>query len=53
LCAAVVVSLLFWLVSGGFQQLGEHAMLRTAVAAWTPVVIFAGGALYFISRVRT
>jgi len=53
LCAAVVVSLLFWLVSGGFQQLGEHALLPPAVAAWTPVVIFAGGALYFISRVRT
>jgi len=53
LCAAVVVSLLFWLVSGGFQQLGEHALLPPAAAAWTPVVIFAGGALYFISRVRT
>ena len=53
LCAAVVVSLLFWLVSGGFQQLGEHALLPPGVAAWTPVVIFAGGALYFISRVRT
>ena len=53
LCAAVVVSLLFWLVSGGFQQLGEHALLPPAVAAWTPIVIFAGGALYFISRVRT
>jgi LPS export ABC transporter permease LptF/LPS export ABC transporter permease LptG len=53
LCAAVVVSLLFWLVSGGFQQLGEHALLPPAVAAWTPVAIFAGGALYFISRVRT
>ena len=53
LCAAVVVSLLFWLVSGGFQQVGEHALLPPAAAAWTPVVIFAGGAFYFISRVRT
>jgi LPS export ABC transporter permease LptF/LPS export ABC transporter permease LptG len=53
LCSAVVVSLAFWLVSGGFQQLGEHALLPPAAAAWTPVVIFAGGGLYFISRVRT
>ena len=28
LCSAVVVSLAFWLVSGGFQQLGEHALSR-------------------------
>lgn len=53
LCSAVAVSLVFWLVAGGFQQLGEHALLPPAVAAWTPIVIFAGGALYFISRVRT
>ena len=53
LCSAVVVSLAFWLVSGGFQQLGEHALLPPAPAVWTPIVIFACGGLYFISRVRT
>ena len=53
LCSAVVVSLAFWLVSGGFQQLGEHALLPPGPAAWTPIVIFACGGLYFISRVRT
>ena len=53
LCSAVVVSLLYWLLSSGFQQLGEHALLPPAVAAWAPIVIFAGGAFYFISRVRT
>jgi lipopolysaccharide export LptBFGC system permease protein LptF len=53
LCSAVVVSLAFWLVSGGFQQLGEHALLPAAPAVWTPIVIFACGGLYFISRVRT
>ncbi|MGQ0761462.1 MAG: LptF/LptG family permease [Acidobacteriota bacterium] len=53
LCSAVVVSLLFWLISSGFQQLGEHALLPPAVAVWAPIAIFAGGAFYFISRVRT
>lgn len=53
LCSAVVVSLLFWLLSSGFQQLGEHALLPPAVAVWAPIAIFAGGAFYFISRVRT
>ncbi len=53
LVSAVVVSLLFWLLSSGFQQLGEHALLPPAVAVWAPIAIFAGGAFYFISRVRT
>jgi LPS export ABC transporter permease LptF/LPS export ABC transporter permease LptG len=53
LCSAVAVSLAFWLVSGGFQQLGEHALLPPGPAVWTPVVIFACGGLYFVSRVRT
>jgi LPS export ABC transporter permease LptF/LPS export ABC transporter permease LptG len=53
LCSAVAVSLAFWLVSGGFQQLGEHALLPPGPAVWTPIVIFACGGLYFISRVRT
>ena len=53
LCSAVVVSLFFWLLSSGFQQVGEHGLLPPAVTAWAPIAIFAGGAFYFISRVRT
>lgn len=53
LCSAVVVSLAFWLVSAGFQQLGEHSLLPPEPAVWTPIVIFACSGLYFISRVRT
>jgi LPS export ABC transporter permease LptF/LPS export ABC transporter permease LptG len=53
LCSAVAVSLAFWLVVGGFQQLGEHALLPPGPAVWTPIVIFACGGLYFTSRVRT
>lgn len=53
LCSAVAVSLAFWLVSGGFQQLGEHSLLPAAAAVWTPIVLFACGGFYFISRVRT
>jgi LPS export ABC transporter permease LptF/LPS export ABC transporter permease LptG len=53
LSSAVAVSLAFWLVVGGFQQLGEHALLPAGAAVWTPIVLFACGGLYFISRVRT
>lgn len=53
LCSAVVVALSFWLISGGFEQLGEHALLPAGPAVWTPIVIFACSGLYFISRVRT
>jgi LPS export ABC transporter permease LptG len=53
MCAAVFVSLAFWLLSSGAQQLGEHGFLPPEVAAWSPIAIFAGGAFYFISRVRT
>src|SRR6266550_3944173 len=53
LCSAGVVSLAFWLISGGFQQLGEHALLPPGPAVWTPIVMFVCGGLYFISRVRT
>jgi LPS export ABC transporter permease LptG len=53
LCSAVGASLAFWLISGGFEQLGIHGLLPAAVAAWTPIALFAGGGLYFVSRVRT
>lgn len=53
LCAAVVVSIAYWAVGGGFQQLGNHGLLRPTVAAWSPLLIFAAAGTYFLSRVRT
>jgi len=53
LSSAVVVSILFWLLSSGFQHLGEHALLPAEVAVWAPIAIFGASAFYFISRVRT
>ena len=53
LCAAVVVSIAYWAVGGGFQQLGNHGLLRPAVAAWSPLLIFAAAGTYFLSKVRT
>jgi LPS export ABC transporter permease LptG len=53
LCAAVAVSIAYWGVGGGFQQLGEHGMLPAAVAGWAPLVIFAAAGVYFLSRLRT
>ena len=53
LCAAVVVGIAYWAVGGGFQQLGNHGMLRPSVAGWSPLVIFTAAGTYFLSRVRT
>jgi LPS export ABC transporter permease LptG len=53
LCAAVVVSIAYWAVGGGFQQLGNHGLLRPTVAGWSPLVIFAAAGTYFLSKVRT
>jgi LPS export ABC transporter permease LptG len=53
LCAAVGVSIAYWGLGGGFQQLGNHGMLRPSVAGWSPLLIFAAAGTYFLSRVRT
>jgi len=53
LCAAVIVSIAYWAVGGGFQQLGNHGLLRPAVAGWSPLLIFAAAGTYFLSKVRT
>jgi LPS export ABC transporter permease LptG len=53
LSTAVGVSIAYWGVGGGFQQLGEHGLLPAAVAGWSPLLIFAAAGIYFLSRVRT
>jgi LPS export ABC transporter permease LptG len=53
LCIAVGVSVAYLGMSGGFQQLGNYGLLPPAVAAWSPVVIFAAIGTYFLSRLRT
>ena len=53
LCVAVGVSVAYWGMGGGFQQLGNHGLLPPEVAAWAPPVIFAAAGIYFLSRVRT
>ena len=53
LCAAIVVSIAYWAVGGGFQQLGNHGLLRPSVAGWSPLLIFAAAGTYFLSKVKT
>jgi LPS export ABC transporter permease LptG/LPS export ABC transporter permease LptF len=53
LCLAAGVSVVYWGIGGGFQQLGNHGLLPPEVAAWSPAVIFAAAGTYFLSRVRT
>lgn len=53
LCSAIAIGLAFWGVTGGFQQLGSYGLLPPAVAAWSPLIIFAALGAYFLSRART
>jgi LPS export ABC transporter permease LptG len=53
LVVAVAVSIAYWSMGGGFQQLGNHGLLPPEVAAWSPPVIFAAAGTYFLSRIRT
>ncbi len=53
MCVAVGVSIAYWGLGGGFQQLGNHGLLPPEVAAWSPPVLFAAVGTYFLSRVRT
>lgn len=53
LASAVVIGLVFWAATGGFNQLGVHHLLPPAVAAWAPTVIFMAAGTYLLSRSRT
>jgi lipopolysaccharide export system permease protein len=53
LCLAIVLGLLFWAATGGFQQMGEYGLLPPIVAAWSPLIIFAAVGLYLLFRART
>ncbi len=53
LCAAVGLSIAYWGVGGGLQQLGNLGLLPPAVAGWSPPVIFAAAGSYLLSRIRT
>lgn len=53
LCIAVAISIAYWAVGGGFQQMGNYGLLRPTVAGWSPLLVFAAAGTYFLSRVRT
>lgn len=53
LCAAVGLSIAYWGVGGGLQQLGNLGLLPPAVAGWSPPIIFAAAGSYLLSRIRT
>jgi LPS export ABC transporter permease LptG/LPS export ABC transporter permease LptF len=53
LCFAIILGLVFWAVSEGFRQLGEHGLLPPIVAAWSPAVIFAAIGIYLLAKSQT
>lgn len=53
LASAIVIGLVFWATTGGFQQLGDYNLLPPAVAAWAPTIIFMATGTYLLSRART
>ncbi|HWS56119.1 MAG TPA: LptF/LptG family permease [Pyrinomonadaceae bacterium] len=53
LCAAVFLALTFLGVTSGLQQVGGGGLLPPAVAAWSPIFIFAAVGVYFLTRAKT
>jgi LPS export ABC transporter permease LptG/LPS export ABC transporter permease LptF len=53
LCFAIILGLVFWAVSEGFRQLGEHGLLPPIMAAWSPAAIFASIGIYLLAKSRT
>ncbi len=53
LTSAVGISLAYWGAAGVFQQMGEYGLLTPAVAAWSPLLIFATLGVYLLTRMRT
>jgi LPS export ABC transporter permease LptF/LPS export ABC transporter permease LptG len=53
LSSAVGISLAYWGTAGVFQQMGEYELLSPAIAAWSPLLIFATLGIYLLTRMRT
>lgn len=53
LSSAVGISLAYWGTAGIFQQMGEYGLLSPAIAAWSPLLIFATLGIYLLTRMRT
>ena len=49
----IVLALGYWLLFSLFAAIGAAGMLGPALAAWTPNIVFAAGALYLLLTVRT
>ncbi len=51
--AAVLASLVFWILTNVCQQFGVRGILPPVAAAWTPTALFSCLTLYLLSRTRT
>lgn len=53
LASAIGIGLVYWALTGGFQQLGGYSLLPPAVAAWASTFIFMATGIYLLSKART
>lgn len=53
LASAIAIGLVYWAITGGFQQLGGSNLLPPGVAAWASTFIFMAAGTYLLSRART
>lgn len=53
LASAVGIGLVYWALTGGFQQLGGYSLLPPTIAAWASTFIFMASGIYLLSRART
>jgi lipopolysaccharide export LptBFGC system permease protein LptF len=51
--AAVLLSLLFWILTNVCQQLGVRSLMPVIAAAWTPTILFGSFTVFLVSRTRT
>jgi LPS export ABC transporter permease LptG len=50
---SIAVAIVYWVVGGLFEKMGDISLLPAALAAWSPDVLFGLTGVYLLLRVRT
>lgn len=50
---SIVVGIIYWVLQGFFEQIGNAGKLEPILAAWAPNLVFGAGGIYMLFNVRT
>ena len=50
---SIVVGIIYWVLQGFFEQIGNAGKLEPILAAWAPNLVFGAGGIYLLFNVRT